>query len=149
MGDITITVSEKELKLLLKHVALANWMLEAYKTEPDDEGRENEAFYHKILTLAHENGLKEGIIFDEDLKDFFLTDEKDQEYHQFVDLYNEEFFWEHLEDELAKRDLLEKHEKKAIEGMDTNKWFDLLGKEVEKYYQEFAKNGVKNLRIVK
>jgi hypothetical protein len=149
MGDITISMSEKEMKLLLKHVALANWMLEAYQTEPDDEGRENEAFYHRILTLAYENGLKEGIIYDGDLKDFFLTDEKDQEYHQHIDSYNEEVFWEHLEDELAKRDLLEKHEKKAIAGMDTKKWFDLLGKEFEKYYQEFAKNGLKNLRIVK
>jgi hypothetical protein len=50
---------------------------------------------------------------------------------------------------LAKRDLLEKHEKKALEGMDTNKWFTLLGKEAEKYYQEFAKSGLKNFRIVK
>jgi len=93
--------------------------------------------------------LKEGIIFDGELKDFYLADEKDQEYHEFIDAYNEEVFWENLEDDLAKRDLLEKHAKKAIQGMDTNNWFDLLGKEVDKYYQEFAKNGLKNLRIVK
>jgi len=149
LSDITITMSGKELKLLLKHVVLANWMLEAYETEPDDKGRENEVFYHRILTLAHENGLKEGIIFDGELKDFFLTDEKEEEYHQHIDSYNEEVFWEHLEDELSKRDLLEKHAKREIEGMDTKKWFDLLGKEVEKYYQEFSKNGLKNLRIAK
>jgi len=149
MDDITITVSEKELKLLMKHVELANWMLEAYKTEPDDEGRENEAFYHKILALAHDSGVSDGIIFDENLKDFFLTDEKETEFHQYIDSYNEEVFWEHLEDELAKRDLLEKHKKKAIEGMDTKKWFTMLGMEVEKYYREFKENGLKNLRIVK
>ncbi len=149
MDDITITVSEKELKLLLKHIELANWMLDAYKTETDDESQENEAFYHRILALAHDSGVSDGIIFDENLKNFFLTYEKEEEYHRDIDSYNDEVFWDILEDELATRDFLEKHEKKTIAEMDSNKRFALLGKEAEKYNREFTKHGLKNLRIVK
>jgi hypothetical protein len=149
MGDIAITVSEKEFKLLLKHIELANWMLDAYKTETDDESRENEAFYHKMLALAHENGVADGIVYDENLHDFFITDEKEQEYHRYIDSYNDEVFWDILEEELATKDFLEKHGKKALAEMDSKKQYALLGKEMEKYNQEFTKHGLKNLRVVK
>ena len=149
MSNITIALSENELKLLLKHVVLANWMLESHKSEADDEGRVNEAFYHKILSLADENGVDEGIVFDEDLKNFFLTEKKEEEYHGYIDSYDEDVFWDMLEDELASRDFFEKHGEKAISDMDAKKRFILLEREGEKYYREFVKHGVKNLKIVK
>ena len=149
MDDITITVSEKELKLLLKHVALANWMLEAYKTEKDDEGRENEAFFDKILALAHANGAADGIVYDEELRGYFLSEEKEEEFDQYIDPYDKETFWNTLQDELTLRDFIEKHGEKAVTAMDEKTRFKLLAKEAEKYYQEFAKHGVENLRIAK
>jgi hypothetical protein len=149
MGDITITVSGTELKLLLKHVALANWMLEAHKTEKDAEGRENEAFFDKILALAHANGVADGIVYDKELRGYFLTEEKEEEYDQYIDPYDKETFWNTLQDELTMRDFIEKHGEKAVAAMDSKTRFKLLEKEAEKYYQEFTKNGIKNLRIVK
>lgn len=149
MGDIIITVSKKELKLLLKHVALANWMLEAYKAEPDDEGRENEAFFDKILALAHANGAADGIVYDKKLRGYFLTEEKEEEYDQYIDPYDKETFWNTLQDELTMRDFIEKHGEKAVAAMDEKTRFKLLAKEAEKYYKEFPKHGVENLRIAK
>ena len=149
MNDITITVSKKELKLLLKHVALANWMLEAYKNEKDAEGRENEAFFDKILALAHANKAADGIVYDKELRGYFLTEAKEEEYDQYIDPYDKETFWNTLQDELTMRDFIEKHGEKAVAAMDAKTRFKLLAKEAEKYSQEFAKHGVENLRIVK
>jgi hypothetical protein len=149
MGDIIITVSEKEMRLLLKHVALANWMLESHKIETDDEGRENAAIYHKILALAHENGLPDGIVYENELKNYLLTEEKEEEFQQFIDAYNYDVFWDILADELASRDFLERHGEKAIGAMDAKKRFTLLSREADKYDDEFVEHGVDHLRIVK
>jgi hypothetical protein len=149
MSDATINLSEKELKVLLKHVVLANWMLESNKIEKDDEGLENEALHQKLLALANENGTEEGIIFDKDAQIYFMTEEKEEDYHRYIDLYNEEVFWDVLEDALAGRDFIEKHGKKTVAEMDSKKRFILLEREVERYNREFVKHGLKNLRLVK
>lgn len=149
MGDITVSITEKELKLLLKHVVLANWMLESHKTETDEEGRENAALYHKMLALAHENGLSDGIVYENEFKNYFLTEEKEEEFHQSIDAYNYGVFWDILADELARRDFLERHGKEAIGAMDAKKRFTLLSREADNYDNEFVEHGVDHLRIVK
>jgi hypothetical protein len=149
MKDINISMSKKELVLLLKHIALANWMLEAHKPKIDAEGRENEIFFDKILALAHENGVADGIVYDKKLRGYFLTEEKEEEYEQYIDAYDKKTFWNILQDELNLRDFIEKHGEKVVAAMDAEKRFKLLEKEAGKYYREFTKNGLKNLRIVK
>ncbi len=146
MSQLSIPMSKDDLELLVKHVALANWMLTSHHEEPDDK---LDAFYSHILGIAKKNGLDDGIEYDEEAKRFSLTEERVDEFHQHIDEYDEDSFWVMLEDVLSERDCLEKHGEEKLAAMDGEKRFALLEKEQDKYAEEFEKHGVLRLKIVK
>ncbi|HNX96509.1 MAG TPA: hypothetical protein PKK12_02410 [Candidatus Aminicenantes bacterium] len=146
MSELTVTLSKKDLELLVKHVALARWMLTSNEEEPD---KKLTAFSSKILGIAKKNGFGDGIEYDEKAKEYFLTEEKEDEYQQHIDEYDEGVFWAMLGDVLSERDCLEKHGEEKLGKMDEEKRWDLIDQEQEKYEEEFEKHGVLRLRIVK
>lgn len=146
MNELTVTLAKEDFKLLVKHVALANWMLTSHEEEPDEK---LEAFFSTMLGIAKKNGIDDGIEYDEDAKRFFLTEEREDEYHQQIDEYDEEVFWMMLEEVLSERDCLEKHGEEKLGKMDAEKRYALLEQAQEKYAEEFEKHGVLRLKIVK
>jgi len=146
MNELTVTLAKKDFELLVKHVALANWMLTSHEEEPD---KKLAAFLSKILGIAKKNGFGEGIEYDEKGKEYFLAEEKEEEYQQHIDEYDEDVFWAMLAEMLSERDCLEKHGEEKLGKMDEEKRWDLIDREQEKYAEEFEKHGVLRLRIVK
>ena len=58
-------------------------------------------------------------------------------------------FWEELEYRLADRDLVARYGEKAVDGMNSDERQDEERKLVDQYYEEFQKNGLKNLVLMR
>ena len=149
MSDMTTAFSKEELELLIKHVFIATWVMNAHKGEPTEQEKRNEALEQKVLALAYENGCKEWIQYYESEKEYLISGEKADEFLLPIDEFTQETFWQELITLLAERDFHENHEEKEIEGMDPETRYSCLESEEEKYGQEFEENGVDNLRIVR
>lgn len=146
MEESTITLSKDDLRLLLKHVYLGNWVLTATKEE---RIKEEEAFYQRFLKLMSANAIESRIEKDKKLNEYFVSEDLEDEYLESIDEYNEDTFYEELVDRLAKKDLTQSCSAEELEKMNELKFNKLFDKEQEKYVEEINAHGIDNIGIVK
>ena len=144
-----IKFTKKQYEDLIKMVYLGNWMINSVRF--DNIVKKYDEIEQHIYSFAKDAGLDKYIEFNSKLNRFFPTIEfeDDEEIDEYIEEYDNAYFWDDLVSSLSKRDVIEKYGEKAIEKMTFD---ELLEKErpfVEKYKDEFEKNGVKNLKIVK
>lgn len=144
MANCTIELSKADMKMLLKYVYCGHWLLTATKPGPDEK---HEAFYQRILSLMKNNNIEPRIDYEHGT--YEVSGELDEEYHDAIDDYNEDTFWEELIERLATRDLSVKHTQKEIEGMGYPEVSEKIDKEAEKYIDEIDEHGLKNIGIVR
>jgi len=83
-----------------------------------------------------------------DRDEYYLSDTKfNKIVKDYIEPHDEENFWYILTSDLAKRDMAEDKIKKLPD--DIYKRFELIDRYENKYHSEFAKYGVKRLKIVK
>jgi len=143
-----IKFTKKQYEDLIKLVYLGEWMINAYHT--NDRVKNFEELEQYILSFYKDFGMEKYIVFDERLKRFFNTKafEEETEVEQYIDEYNDNTFWDELLYRLANRDFVEQYGEKAIKKMT---WEERIEKEqpfIEKYANEFERNGIKNLVII-
>jgi hypothetical protein len=146
MSDITVTLSKKNMRMLMKCVFIGNWVLTATKDEGDEEC---DAFYHTMLAMAKNYNIMDGIEYDEKSALFDFSAEKEEEFIDEIREYDEEMFWEELIDKLAERDAIGKigmEKFLRLEGMERS---TKIWEEEGKYGEEFEKHGVERLFIKK
>ena len=146
MADITFTLSKKDMKNLLEHVFLGNWILRATK---DDEDKEEDDFIQRIYSMMKNYNIEEDIDYDKESNKYFIGQEKEEDYMEKVEEYNRDTFIEELIENLTARDIEEKYTKEQLEEFDENEFNDKFHKEAEKYFNEVNKNGIKHIGIVK
>jgi len=133
--------------MLLKTLYLGIWMANAYDDDPED----NEFFDLQayLLGFAKDFGLEEYAVYDEKKKICYPSEvlTEDEALNQLIERYDDFTFLDKLIYNLAGRDMLEKHGEKAIEKMSDEEFFKEEASFVEKYQNEFGKNGIKNLTV--
>jgi hypothetical protein len=144
MAEITITLSKKYLKELVRHVFIGNWVLNATKEDRDEE---IDNFMDTILSMAKNYNIISEI--DNKLGRYFLNQEKENEYLNDIHEYEDEFFWDELIERLAERDVEKKYGEIALYKMDGLEKMNAIGNEEEKYRVEFEENGIDNLILKK
>jgi len=141
-----INLTTDELKLLFKHVYIGNWVLTATKTTFDEK---HDKFMDKMIDIMVKHKLKDGLIFDEKLKKYFLSMDKEAEYWPDIEDYDNDTFWDNLTGYLAERDAEDKYGIEELNSMDHFDRVKLIVDEEEKYNEEFSQNGIQNLIVKK
>lgn len=146
MSTITISLTKQNLKLLIDHVYIGNWILNAHKIDRDIQ---NDNFFDTIMSIGKNYNITEGIEYIEEIDRFDFSKEKADLIHELIDEHDEDTFWELLVEKLASRDLFEKNTTEKIQAMDKIEYLKAIWREEEKYNDEFETHGIDRLRIKK
>lgn len=142
-----INFTKKQYEDLVKLVYLGTWMVNAHRT--DDRVEKYEELEQYILSFYKDFGMENFILFDEELKRFFPTKEFEEEtdVEQYIDEYNNDIFCEELIDRLARRDFIRAYGEENLLKMTWEERFEKEQPFIDKYDEEFEKNGIENLDI--
>jgi hypothetical protein len=142
-----LKLSKRQYETLLRLVYLGNAVANDYRT--DDIDAETDELESYIFSKAHDVGLGKYADFDEAEGRSYPTQAAEEAWNPDLDDYRNDVFWDELEYRLADRDLSERYGEGYDKTMDVAEIERLENELVERYYQEFAKSGVKYLRIVR
>lgn len=140
----TIELDSKQMILLAKMIHVADWIMTQDEGD-EDEDSEIGSLISVLNKSFYESGLKELVEYDEELKDWFLSEEYEEEIVEIVEDYDEETFWSSLAEKLAERDLEDGGIQ--LDKMDEDERYEKLEEAAEKYYDEFDEKGIDRLFI--
>lgn len=142
-----INFTKKQYETLLKAVYLGNWMVNSTDDEP--EGNQFDKVEEYICSFAKDFGLEQYVTYDEGDKAYYPSRmlEEDEEVDGYIQRYDDYIFWDNLASSLAGRDMVNEYGEEAIKKLSDIERFTQKQPFAEKYDDEFAKNGVKNLII--
>lgn len=142
-----INFTKKQYEDLVKLAYLGTWMINAFRT--DDTVEKYEELEQYILSFFKDFGMEKYIVFDEELKRFFPTREFEEntDVEQYIDEYNSDVFWDELIHRLARRDLIREYGEENVINMSLEQLIEKEQQFIEKYDEEFAKNGIEYLEI--
>jgi hypothetical protein len=136
--------------MLLDMIYLGSWMMNAHGSEDEEKSAPYEELEQKLLSFAKGFGCTDLVDFHKGFDKFFHSLKVEEgPVMEFIDQYNNNTFWDELSSRLAQRDYLEEHGREKLEGMDPIAVMSGEDELAEKYEEEFVRNGVANLRIVK
>ena len=141
-----ISLTKDQYENLIKLVFLGDWLVNSFRTDriSDFDELENHIYSH-----AQAFGLEKYVLYDEGAKEYFPTDAFEQSVVDYIEEYDEDNFWDELVHSLGQRDFVRHYGRAAIQKM---KFEEMLEKEapfVQKYADEFEKNGLRDLGLVK
>jgi len=142
-----LKLTKGQYETLLRLVYLGNAVANDYRTDDIDPATDEVESY--IFSRAHDVGLGKYAEFDEAEGRTFPTIAAEEAWDPDLDDYRNDVFWDELEYRLADRDLAARYGEGYEKTMDGSEVERLEGEIIEKYYGEFAKNGVKNLMVVR
>ncbi len=143
-----IHFTKKEYKLLLDMISISTLVM----SDSDKEDiEEYNILEQKILSYASNNGYEKYVQYSKTYDELFTTRkyEEESKYLDFVENYEEEYFWGELCRKLARRDLIKE---KGLDYLENKSMMDWMKEELEiaeKYDDEFCESGIENLVIVK
>jgi hypothetical protein len=141
-----IEINERQYRALLKMVWLGNWTINAHR-EPDETQAEYNELEQHLMAQAHDFGQEELVQFIRDDHRFYIASEFEEELLTVVDEYDDHTFWSQLESRLTERDLMNAYGEAALETMPDDEIQERERPVLEKYMDEFDKNGIQNLVI--
>lgn len=143
---IEVKFSEDQFEKLLKLVSIATLVLNAFREDAMEEFLDIEQY---LYAKAEDEGLKNLYEYDEETGSFVPSEEVEDEIFEYLENYNEEMFWQTLCTRLAIRDLEKELGQSKVEKMEFKERIKRLAPIFESYADEFEKNGVENLFLVK
>ncbi len=146
---VNVEITNKHLLNLIKAVYLSDWVVNAHRTsdEIDSDSRSLEQY---VLGTLYNAGCKDLIAFDTELNMYFVNDNLAELFHEIIDDYEDETFWDELASRLAERDYYEKNEPKISETDNdrAKRVADIFSLE-DKYNEEFEEFGISRVSIHK
>lgn len=144
-----IHFTKEQYLTLMKMAYLASWLMNAHRT--DDTITEYKDLDEMIFKHAKEYGLGE-YADDESVGDqrCYPTRAFEEGFHlhDLIDDYDNETFWDELEDRFVFRELLRRYDIEALQQMDWQTRYKKRDEFVEKYEKEFFHHGIDRLEIV-
>lgn len=143
-----IEFSKNELKNLIELLYFGEFMFDTSREKYPDKREKYEKLLQKIYKIAYQNGMKdflepsEGKIYP--TREF----EEDEFIWSVIDEFEDESFWQELMIMLSERDIMEKMSIDEYRNLSMAERIKLETEHEEPYQEEFAKNGIKNLKIL-
>ena len=142
-----IKLTKRQYEILMRLAYLGNWVVNGF--HPEDSDAETDAVEDTIYGKARDFGLGKLVYYDEDVDEWYPTNETEDRWLADLDQYKNDVFWEELEYRLADRDLVVRYGESAVDGMSAEERERMDRELVEHYYEEFFRNGLKNLALVR
>jgi hypothetical protein len=143
-----INFTKNEYRLLLDMVEMAEWVLNAHRTDPSDEVKKYSELYQRILSHAKEMGFENLITFDKNLDGYFATAEYEESEHmRYIEEFEDDVFWEALPHRLAVRDLVQQFGEKKYTEMGFEERVSKIFELEAIYNKELEENGIDNMRF--
>ena len=143
--SISISFDKKQLKLLIKSLALADFVRTSYQPDKIHKNTKEKKMISYLLQFADQMGFGHWV---RGVKNPKLDDMKEMDFYEDIQVFEALSFWNTLAQQLAERDMDEIYgdaqhlEMKISESMD--KELDIQ----DKYLAEFDQNGLQNLRLI-
>lgn len=143
-----IKFTKNELEKLLELLSISDWVLTSMDVEDDERKDDYLKLLQKLYHEAYENGCTKEIQYDEDSKDYFLSEdwEEETQVRDFIEEYEDASFWEELTFRLADRDIDRKMNGKTPKNFEEH--VAMFTRIQTKYEEEFEKNSLENLELV-
>jgi len=140
-----IKFTKEQYENLIKLVYLGYWMIKS--THGDEEAEKFEEIEQYIYSLAKDFKLENYIRHNKEFDKYFPTIEFEEEskVEKYISEYNDGILWDELINRLAMRDLIKKYGEDAVEEMEFEERVEKQQPFIEKYENEFSKNGIENL----
>ncbi|HPY81831.1 MAG: hypothetical protein M0R02_07625 [Bacteroidales bacterium] len=139
----TIELSSAQLNHLLELVYLGEWMRQAYTT--DTYNVELEDLEQKLYAIAYNEGLDESVEYDKKLGGYVPSEELEASCDEYIDVYDDQTFWEELIIRMAQNKL-EMH----TEVMPGTKEYEKLQETyITEFGNEFKEHGLERVKIQK
>ena len=146
-----IHLTKNEYRSLLEMLSMAEWVMHSHQIESNENCQQHDSVIQKFLSYYKDFKCEDLVEHDKSHNKYYQTSIEDDEspVNILIKEYETEVFWEELTHRLAKRDLIEKHGRKEVAEMEQMERYEAILKETEKYYEEFEKAGIDNLKIEK
>lgn len=143
-----IKFTKNEMEKLLELLSIADWVLTSMDVEEDERKDDYLKLLQKLYHEAYESGMTKEIEYDEDAKDYYLSEdwEEETQVRDFIEEYEDASFWEELTFRLADRDIDRKMNGKTPKNFEEH--VAMFTKIQSKYEEEFEKNRLENLEVV-
>jgi len=138
-----IDLTRDQYRDLLALAYLGEWMANAY--HKDRKRFLLDKTQQLVYGLAADNGCGDWIARDPKEKLLVPTAAMDKALASFIDLYDENVFWDQLADRLAERDLTRERGHDAVHEMKDVAYDEALAPHLERWWDEIDQNGIDRL----
>ena len=139
-----IPLTQQQYKTLLLMVYLGDWMINAIRSDPDEDFQGMACY---IYSFVETFGIT-GLVGPEPYKGKkFPSREFDKLAQPYIRQYDTQIFWEELADRLAERDFVADYGLKAIEDMTPEERFAKRSELTDQYLDEFESHGLDRVAV--
>ena len=139
-----INFTKKEYQLLVTMIEIADWVMNSFHPNERVDTKGHRLLRNKILSHAEEMGMKGCYEKDGDTYYETVEYEENSEHFNFIDEYDEEFFWEQLVTRLTNRDYAQQY---GDEEVDFETKAHRLTEIEKRYADEINKFGLSNIVV--
>jgi predicted ATP-dependent endonuclease of OLD family len=145
-----LELNRRDYLALLSVIEIADWVVNAYRSDELAETAPMRALEQKVLELAEQAGCGELVEYDAEEKRWWLTREFEEtsDALQFVQEFENDNFWEQLSDRLIERDLKRALGAAAYKRLDPEELEEKEEPYRTLYSEEFLTHGVERLEIL-
>ena len=145
-NDISITFTKEEVGLFLKLLYSGTFIV-----VPKDEKEDKtiDSIVQKVLLSTKMAKAFRGIEFNQSTNEYELTDATEKAFGDDFDDFVEETFWQELLFRLGQRDIISEIGEKEYRKIPEEELEEKHEIAEEKYREEFDRNGIKNLVLLK
>ena len=147
---MNIDLTEKEYRLLLDFVFMANWVVESHHPDGRDDVQEYDMLLQKLYSFAPQMGCAELVHADRETNEYSPTRHYEEitKAFELIEEYNDDTFWDALISRLAERDVYEQVEDDRRDTMGIEEYWERSEPIEEAYYEEFRQRALERLRLV-
>ena len=147
---MNIDLTEKEYRLLLDFVFMANWVVESHHSDGRDDVQEYDMLLQKLYSFAGQMGCEELVHADRETNEYSPTRiyEETTKAFELIEEYNDDTFWDALISRLAERDVYEQIEENRRDTIGIEEYWARSEPIEEAYYEEFRRRALDRLRLV-
>lgn len=144
MGTRKIELTSEQFRNLMKLVYLGHWMANSHRDEPVSEIDEVENI---IYSYAEQFGCADWVDGDQKTNHYYPSSELEEEMDPYLEEYDDYTFWDELAWRLADRDFETKFDPGKVIVMTTEEILREKDIIVQKYVNEFNKQGLENVNV--